>query len=60
VQSTSAVPVDVICVSHISFAAAEVVVVVVEAAARLFWRMFFEANADEVFIMMMLWSTRHW
>ena len=53
-------PVDVICVSQISFAAKEEVVVVVdEAAARVFWR-FFEANADEVFIVMMLWSTRHW
>jgi hypothetical protein len=55
-------PVGVICVSKISFGAAGIVVVVVmDDAARLFWRMLIEVNAEDGFIvMMMLWSTKHW
>ena len=51
----------VICVSQISFgAAAEIVVVVddVDDAARLFWRIGV-VNAEDGFIVMMLWSTKH-
>lgn len=59
VQSTSALPVGVICVSQISVFDAEAVGVV-DDAARLFGRRFVEVNAEDGFIVMMLWSRRNW
>lgn len=58
VQSTSALPVGVICVSQISLLAAEGVIVV-DAARRLFGRRFVEAKAEDGFVMM-LWRRKHW
>lgn len=58
VQSTSALPVGVICVSQISLFAVEAEVVVVDAT-RVFGRRFVEAKAEDGFIMM-LWSRKHW
>ncbi len=59
VQSTSALPVGVICVSQISLLAAEGVIVV-DAARRLFGRRFVEAKKAEDGFVMMLWRRKHW